>query len=45
MAETFRIAFEQRATFDTARPVTRPWLYGIALAEGASDCVRYSVCY
>ncbi len=30
MAETFRIAFEQRATFDTARTVARPWLYGIA---------------
>jgi RNA polymerase sigma factor (sigma-70 family) len=30
MAETFRIAFEQRAKFDLARPVARPWLYGIA---------------
>ena len=30
MAETFRIAFEQRASFDPARPVARPWLYGIA---------------
>ncbi len=30
MAETFRIAFEQRATFDSARPLARPWLYGIA---------------
>ncbi len=30
MAETFRIAFEQRATYDTSRPFARPWLYGIA---------------
>ena len=30
MAETFRIAFEQRSTFDTVRPLARPWLYGIA---------------
>ncbi len=30
MAETFRIAFERRATFDTTRPMARPWLYGIA---------------
>ena len=30
MAQTFRIAFEQRATFDPTRPVARPWLYGIA---------------
>jgi RNA polymerase sigma factor (sigma-70 family) len=30
MAETFRIAFERRATYDTTRPVARPWLYGIA---------------
>jgi RNA polymerase sigma factor (sigma-70 family) len=30
MAETFRIAFERRAMYDTTRPVARPWLYGIA---------------
>ena len=30
MAETFRIAFERRATYDTTRPIARPWLYGIA---------------
>jgi RNA polymerase sigma-70 factor (ECF subfamily) len=30
MAETFRIAFERRETYDTARPLARPWLYGIA---------------
>jgi len=30
MAETFRIAFEQRMTYDLTRPVARPWLYGIA---------------
>jgi RNA polymerase sigma-70 factor (ECF subfamily) len=30
MAETFRIAFERRATFDPTRPAARPWLYGIA---------------
>jgi RNA polymerase sigma-70 factor (ECF subfamily) len=26
----FRIAFEKRHTYDPARPVARPWLYGIA---------------
>jgi len=26
----FRIAFERRASFDTARESARPWLYGIA---------------
>jgi RNA polymerase sigma-70 factor (ECF subfamily) len=30
LAETFRIAFEKRAAFDTGRPEARPWLYGIA---------------
>jgi RNA polymerase sigma factor (sigma-70 family) len=30
MAETFRIAFERRMTYDTTRAVARPWLYGIA---------------
>jgi RNA polymerase sigma-70 factor (ECF subfamily) len=30
LGETFRIAFERRSTFDTARPDARPWLYGIA---------------
>jgi len=30
LGETFRIAFERRATFDTTRPDARPWLYGIA---------------
>jgi RNA polymerase sigma-70 factor (ECF subfamily) len=30
LGETFRIAFERRATFDTARESARPWLYGIA---------------
>jgi RNA polymerase sigma factor (sigma-70 family) len=29
-AETFRIAFERRATFDPARGDVRPWLLGIA---------------
>jgi len=30
LGETFRIAFERRATFDLARASARPWLYGIA---------------
>jgi RNA polymerase sigma-70 factor (ECF subfamily) len=30
LGETFRIAFERRATFDCTRPDARPWLYGIA---------------
>jgi RNA polymerase sigma factor (sigma-70 family) len=30
LAETFLVAFSKRATFDTARPSARPWLYGIA---------------
>ncbi len=30
VGETFRIAFERRATFDGERPTARPWLYGIA---------------
>lgn len=30
MGEVFRIAFERRATYDLARPLARPWLYGIA---------------
>jgi RNA polymerase sigma-70 factor (ECF subfamily) len=30
LGETFRIAFERRATFDLDRPSARPWLYGIA---------------
>ena len=30
LGETFRIAFERRATFDITRPDARPWLYGIA---------------
>jgi RNA polymerase sigma-70 factor (ECF subfamily) len=30
LGETFRIAFERRATFDSTRPDARPWLYGIA---------------
>jgi uncharacterized glyoxalase superfamily protein PhnB/DNA-directed RNA polymerase specialized sigma24 family protein len=30
LADTFRIAFEVRSTFDTARESARPWLYGIA---------------
>ena len=29
-ADTFRIAFERRATFDTDRGQVRPWLLGIA---------------
>jgi RNA polymerase sigma factor (sigma-70 family) len=29
-AETFRIAFERRATFDAGRGEVRPWLLGIA---------------
>ena len=30
LGDTFRIAFERRAAFDTQRPSARPWLYGIA---------------
>jgi RNA polymerase sigma-70 factor (ECF subfamily) len=30
LGELFRIAFEKRDRFDTARPDARPWLYGIA---------------
>ena len=30
LGETFRIAFERRATFDLERPSAKPWLYGIA---------------
>ena len=30
LGELFRIAFEKRASFDTARAEARPWLYGIA---------------
>jgi len=30
LGETFRIAFERRATFDARRGTVRPWLYGIA---------------
>jgi RNA polymerase sigma-70 factor (ECF subfamily) len=30
LGEVFRIAFERRASFDTAQPSSRPWLYGIA---------------
>jgi len=30
LGETFRIAFERRATFDAGRVTARPWLYGIA---------------
>ena len=30
LGDTFRIAFERRATFDLARSSARPWLYGIA---------------
>jgi len=30
LGEVFRVAFEKRATYDTARPNARPWLYGIA---------------
>lgn len=30
LGEVFRIAFEQRATFDLGRESARPWLYGIA---------------
>ena len=30
LGEVFRVAFEKRATYDTARPDARPWLYGIA---------------
>jgi RNA polymerase sigma-70 factor (ECF subfamily) len=30
LGETFRIAFERRATFDCERPDARPWMYGIA---------------
>ena len=30
LAETFRIAFERRASFDAAYSTSRPWLYGIA---------------
>ena len=30
LGETFRIAFERRASFDVERASARPWLYGIA---------------
>lgn len=30
LGETFRIAFERRASFDTTYATARPWLYGIA---------------
>lgn len=30
LGEVFRIAFEQRASFDPSRSSARPWLYGIA---------------
>jgi RNA polymerase sigma-70 factor (ECF subfamily) len=30
LGELFRIAFERRTTYDTARANARPWLYGIA---------------
>jgi RNA polymerase sigma factor (sigma-70 family) len=30
VGEVFRIAFERRSSFDTARESARPWLYGIA---------------
>jgi RNA polymerase sigma factor (sigma-70 family) len=30
LGELFRVAFERRATYDTARADARPWLYGIA---------------
>jgi RNA polymerase sigma-70 factor (ECF subfamily) len=30
LGETFRIAFERRASYDVGCPVARPWLYGIA---------------
>ncbi len=30
VGETFRIAFERRASYDCGRPCARPWLYGIA---------------
>jgi len=30
LGDTFRIAFERRATFDVVRPSAPPWLYGIA---------------
>ena len=30
LGETFRIAFERRASYDATRPNARPWLYGIA---------------
>jgi RNA polymerase sigma-70 factor (ECF subfamily) len=30
LGDTFRIAFERRATFDVSRSNARPWLYGIA---------------
>ncbi len=30
LGDTFRIAFERRASFDVSRPEARPWLYGIA---------------
>jgi RNA polymerase sigma-70 factor (ECF subfamily) len=30
LGDTFRIAFERRASFDTSRESARPWLYGIA---------------
>jgi RNA polymerase sigma factor (sigma-70 family) len=44
VAETFLIAFRRRATYDTSRPVARPWLYGIAttlIAQHRRDEERF----
>lgn len=40
VAETFLVAFRQRASYDLAQPSARPWLYGIAtrLVSPAAAC-------
>jgi RNA polymerase sigma factor (sigma-70 family) len=44
VAETFLAAFRRRASYDTGRPLARPWLYGIAttlIAQHRRDEVRF----
>jgi RNA polymerase sigma-70 factor (ECF subfamily) len=44
-SETFLVAFDRRARYDTARPDARPWLYGIAsnlvARHGRAESQRY----
>jgi RNA polymerase sigma factor (sigma-70 family) len=44
VAETFLVAFRQRASYDPAQPSARPWLYGIAtrlVSRRRRDEVRF----